>query len=160
MIKGGDRMDEKAFALRLAILRTEKNVSARDMSLSMGQNPGYINNIESGKAMPSLAGIFYICEYLGITPSDISEDDAKHYNVPVGVLVYQIETNNSSYKAGLRRGDIIVEFAGKEVKDSNGLRNVLASKKAGELVKIKVYRDSAEGGEYMEFEFKLDARSQ
>lgn len=62
-------MDEKAFALRLAQLREKKGVSARDMSLSMGQNPGYINNIESGKSMPSLSGFFYICDYLGITPS-------------------------------------------------------------------------------------------
>ena len=50
--------------MRLAKLREEKGVSARDMSLSMGQNPGYINNIESGKSMPSLSGLFYICEYL------------------------------------------------------------------------------------------------
>lgn len=61
-------MDEKDFSLRLAQLREKKGVSARDMSLSMGQNPGYINNIESGKSMPSLSGIFYICDYLGITP--------------------------------------------------------------------------------------------
>ena len=57
-------MTEKDFSLRLAQLREEKGVSARDMSLSMGQNPGYINNI------PSLSGIFYICEYLDITPKD------------------------------------------------------------------------------------------
>lgn len=63
-------MTEKDFSLRLARLREEKGVSARDMSLSMGQNPGYINNIESGKSMPSLSGVFYICEYLGITPKD------------------------------------------------------------------------------------------
>ena len=63
-------MDEKDFSLRLAQLREKKGVSARDMSLSIGQNPGYINNIESGKSMPSLSGIFYICDYLGITPSE------------------------------------------------------------------------------------------
>lgn len=63
-------MTEKEFSLRLARLREEKNVSARDMSLSMGQNPGYVNNIESGKSMPSLSGFFYICEYLEITPKD------------------------------------------------------------------------------------------
>lgn len=63
-------MTEKDFSLRLARLRGEKGVSARDMSLSMGQNPGYINNIESGKSMPSLSGIFFICEYLDITPKD------------------------------------------------------------------------------------------
>ena len=63
-------MTEKDFSLRLAKLREEKGVSARDMSLSMGQNPGYSNNIESGKSMPSLSGLFYICEYLGITSKD------------------------------------------------------------------------------------------
>lgn len=76
-------MEEKDFALRLATLRTKKGVSARDMSLSIGQNPGYINNIESGKSAPSLTGIFYICEYLGITPSeffDISSENPTKLN--------------------------------------------------------------------------------
>ena len=68
-------MDEKDFALRLATLRTKKGVSARDMSLSMWQNPGYINNIESGKSLPSLSGIFYICDYLKITPSELFDTD-------------------------------------------------------------------------------------
>ena len=63
-------MEEKDFSLRLARLREKKGVPARDMSLSIGQNPGYINNIETGKSMPSLTGIFYICEYLGVTPSE------------------------------------------------------------------------------------------
>ncbi len=69
---------EKDFSARLTALRIKKGVSARDMSLSMGQNPGYINNIEAGKSYPSLAGIFYICDYLGISPSqffDIGDED-------------------------------------------------------------------------------------
>ena len=71
-------MDEKDFSLRLAQLREKKGVSARDMSLSMGQNPGYINNIESGKSMPSLTGIFYICDYLGVTPSEFFDMDVQN----------------------------------------------------------------------------------
>ena len=71
-------MDEKDFSLRLAQLREKKGVSARDMSLSIGQNPGYINNIESGKSMPSLTGIFYICEYLGIEPNEFFETDSQN----------------------------------------------------------------------------------
>ena len=71
-------MDEKDFFLRLAQLREKKGVSARDMSLSMGQNPGYINNIESGKSMPSLTGIFYICDYLGITPSEFFDMEVQN----------------------------------------------------------------------------------
>lgn len=76
--EGGDSMDEKDFSLRLAQLREKKGVSARDMSLSMGQNPGYINNIESGKSMPSLTGIFYICDYLGITPSEFFDMEVQN----------------------------------------------------------------------------------
>ena len=71
-------MNEKDFALRLAALRTKKNVSAREMSLSIGQNPGYINHIETGQGTPSLAGIFYICEYLGVTPSEFFDLDSKN----------------------------------------------------------------------------------
>lgn len=67
-------MNEKDLALRIATLRNKKGVSARDMSLSMGQNAGYINNIESGKSMPSLSGIFYICEYLNITPKELFDE--------------------------------------------------------------------------------------
>lgn len=56
------------FPERLAELRMERNVSARDMSLSLGQSESYINKIENRRAMPSMAGFIYICEYLGITP--------------------------------------------------------------------------------------------
>ena len=56
-------MYEEMFPIRLAELRTKKGVSARDMSLSMGQNPGYINNIETGKALPSMSAFFFICDF-------------------------------------------------------------------------------------------------
>jgi len=82
-------MEEKDFSLRLSKLREKKGVSARDMSLSIGQNPGYINNIETGKSMPSLAGIFYICDYLGITPAeffDIDSDNPARLNELIGYL--------------------------------------------------------------------------
>ena len=87
-------MTEKDFSLRLAKLREEKGVSARDMSLSMGQNPGYINNIENGKSMPSLSGIFYICEYLGITPKDFF--DMESTNPTKAYELYDIAKRLSS----------------------------------------------------------------
>lgn len=62
-------MNIEDFGMRLTKLRQQKDVSARDMSLSVGQNPGYINNIESGKALPSMRVFFDICEYFEITPS-------------------------------------------------------------------------------------------
>ena len=69
-------MYEEDFPLRLSKLRTQKGVSAREMSLSIGQNPSYIINIETGKALPSMAGFFFICEYLGITPQDFFDTDS------------------------------------------------------------------------------------
>lgn len=57
------------FAQRLTALRMQKGVSARDMSLSLGQSESYINKIENRRTMPSMAGFFYICEYLDVTPA-------------------------------------------------------------------------------------------
>ena len=71
-------MEERDFAHRLAILRTKAGVSARDMSLSIGQNPGYINDIESGKSTPSLAGIIYICDFFKITPSEFFDMESEN----------------------------------------------------------------------------------
>ena len=71
---------------RIAQLRMQKNVSARDMSLSLGQNNSYINQIENKKALPSLQGLFYICEYFGITPQQFF-DDGSAYPVQLADLV-------------------------------------------------------------------------
>ena len=71
---------------RIAQLRMQKNVSARDMSLTLGQNNSYINQIENKKALPSLQGLFYICEYFGITPQQFF-DDGNAYPVQLADLV-------------------------------------------------------------------------
>ena len=71
---------------RIAQLRMQKNVSARDMSLSLGQNNSYVNQIENKKALPSLQGLFYICEYFGITPQQFF-DDGNAYPAQIADLV-------------------------------------------------------------------------
>ena len=53
-----------------------KGVSARDMSLSIGQSPNYINGIENGDSYPSMTTFFYICDYFGITPKEFFDIDA------------------------------------------------------------------------------------
>lgn len=71
-------MYEDEFSNRLAELRTKKGVSARDMSLSLGQNSGYINHIENKQTLPSMTGFFNICEYFKITPQQFFEMDCSH----------------------------------------------------------------------------------
>lgn len=68
-------MFEDLFYRRLEKLRSKKGVSARDMSLSIGQNAGYINALENRTGFPSMQVFFYICEYLGVTPSEFFEED-------------------------------------------------------------------------------------
>ena len=60
---------------RLAKLRTQKGVSARDMSLSLGQANNYINNIDNKKSLPAMQSFFYICEYLGVTPQEFFDEE-------------------------------------------------------------------------------------
>lgn len=76
-------MNEDFFPTRLNTLRTKTGISARDMSLSLGQNPGYINNIENKKALPSMTMFFYICEFLKISPRDFL---MKQFKIPKNIM--------------------------------------------------------------------------
>ena len=69
---------EEQFIKRLTELRLAKGVSARDMSLSIGQSAGYINNIENKNNLPSMRSFFYICDYLEITPQEFFEFENKN----------------------------------------------------------------------------------
>ncbi len=69
---------EDFFYKRLTALRMEKNVSARDMSLSIGQSENYINMIENKRSFPSMQGFFYICEYFDIHPKEFFDDGVEH----------------------------------------------------------------------------------
>lgn len=61
---------------RITKLRIAKGVSEYQMSYDLGHSRGYINNISSGKSMPSLVEFFSICEYFEITPQAFF--DAEH----------------------------------------------------------------------------------
>lgn len=74
-------MEKEQFSKRLTQLRIKKGVSARDMSLSIGQSAGYINNIENGVNLPSMQVFFFICDYLNVSPKEFfdteNDDPAK-----------------------------------------------------------------------------------
>ncbi len=70
-------IDENYVGDRIAMLRMAKNVSAREMSLALGQSQNYINTIENHKSDPSMQLFLYICEYLDISPKDFFDEDNK-----------------------------------------------------------------------------------
>lgn len=86
-------MYEDFFAERLAALREQKKVSAREMSLSLGQNSSYINRIENKQAFPSMQSFFYICEYLGISPKDFFDTDSQN-PIKLTELINQMKNLN------------------------------------------------------------------
>lgn len=85
---------KELFGTRLAQLRTDGDISAREMSLDLGQNPSYINRIENQKAFPSMQVFFYICDYLNITPSDFF-DPHTNYPKEINELIEILQNLNS-----------------------------------------------------------------
>ena len=63
------------FYKRVSELRMQKGVSAREMSLSLGQSESYINKIENKRTLPSLTGFIYICEYFDVTPQELFNEN-------------------------------------------------------------------------------------
>lgn len=84
-------MFEDFFVERMTSLRNQKNVSAREMSLAIGQNGSYINRIENKQAFPSMQAFFYICEYFQISPMEFFETD-NHNPIKINKIMEELKT--------------------------------------------------------------------
>ncbi len=87
--------------------------------------------------------------YLGIQGNTITDDYANSFNMPKGIYVVKIIEGSPADQCGLKAGDIITKFAGRDVTTYQNLQSVLANKKAGEKVDMVVQRNN-EKGEYEE----------
>lgn len=65
-----ENIDKFFIGKRVATLRNAKRISARSMSLELGQSSEYINQIENGRSMPSVEVLINICDYFEISLSD------------------------------------------------------------------------------------------
>lgn len=59
---------------RISQLRLQKGVSEYQMSLDLGHSRGYVQNISSGKSLPSVEGLLEICEYFDLTPAQFFDE--------------------------------------------------------------------------------------
>lgn len=66
---------------RITQLRLQKGTSEYKMSYDLGHSRGYINNISSGKTLPSMAEFFAICEYFEITPVEFFDTNISNPTV-------------------------------------------------------------------------------
>ena len=78
--------------------------------------------------------------YMGIlNPSDTA-DYAQRFGWPVGVYVNDVEEGSCAQAAGIRRGDIITKIDDTEITGVSQMTSVKNSYRAGDTVKVEVYR--------------------
>ncbi len=156
---GGPLLNAKGQVIGINTLKLGSNYEGIGFSIPMnGALPIIDQLIEHGKVIERTESFVSSEGVIGIQASPITESEAEYYDIPVGVLVVQIDKDSSAAKAGLRRGDIITAYEGTAVKSVEELNRLKASDKAGDEVTITVYRDSDENGENKTFDitFKLD----
>jgi len=81
--------------------------------------------------------------WLGVSIQGMDEDLAKHFGLKSaeGVLVNEVMDGTPAAKGGVKEGDVIVAFDGKDTPDPTTLRNIVAETKVGKSVQMKVIRD-------------------
>jgi serine protease Do len=84
--------------------------------------------------------------WLGVSIQNLTPELAKSLSMKetAGALVSGVEKDSPADKAGMKRGDLIIQFDGKKVEDSTGLRNMVAGAGPGTKAEIKIVRDQKE----------------
>jgi serine protease Do len=114
-----------------------------------GGNQGIGFAIPSGLArnvMDSLISYGSVARgYLGVMIQDVTPALAKEFKLKdaSGALVGEVVPKGPAGKAGLKDGDVVLEYNGKKVVDSRRLRLAVGETKPGTTVPIKILRDGA-----------------
>jgi len=84
--------------------------------------------------------------WIGVTIQELTPELSQKFglNKTKGALVSDVASGSPAERAGIRRGDVILEFNGKEVRDVSSLRNMVAQSKPGAEVKMKMLRSGRE----------------
>lgn len=94
--------------------------------------------------------------YIGITGTNITEETAPQYKLPVGALVLEVTEGSPAEKAGLQVGDVITQFDGKTVMDMDSLVEKVNAAKIGSTVDMYVIRDGDVG---VELKIKIEDKN-
>ena len=81
--------------------------------------------------------------WLGVLIQDVSEDVAAAMNLsePEGALVADVVSESPAEKAGIERGDVILKYDGKKVRENDDLPIMVAQTEIGSKVKVQVIRN-------------------
>lgn len=88
--------------------------------------------------------------YLGVTVVPVSEEAKQYYDMPAGAYVYEVGEGSGAEAAGIKKGDVITKFDGREIGSSDELVSTIAYYEAGETVTVTLMTN--EGNGYVEKE--------
>ena len=80
--------------------------------------------------------------WLGVRIQTVTEEIAEAYGLDGvrGALVANVENNSPSFKSGVKPGDIVLKFDGKDIKKDRDLPRVVATTKVGKNVELEIWR--------------------
>lgn len=93
---------------------------------------------------------------LGIVGENLTEELGNYYDIPVGIMIVQVQPGSSAAIAGMQQGDIIIEFDGTRIATMEELKALLLEKQVGDQVSLKIVR----GSEKVNLDVKLRGKSQ
>jgi serine protease Do len=84
--------------------------------------------------------------WLGVSVQSLTPEIAATLNLkePIGALVNDVVAGSPADKAGIKRGDVIISFNGKDIKKMTDLPRIVAETPVGKEVEIKIIRDGKE----------------
>lgn len=85
--------------------------------------------------------------WMGVAIQEITPALAKSFKLPEqrkGVLISDVNESGPSYEAGIKRGDVVIAFNGKDVQSVSQLRNLVARTMVGKDAQVKILRDGRE----------------
>ena len=115
--------------------------------------PGQSGSIGIGFAIPSNSASNVISQliefgetkrgWLGVRIQEVTKEiaEVEKLEKPEGALVASVSENSPANKAGIKAGDIILEFDGKRVDTMRTLPKLVAQSKVGKRVKLKIWRN-------------------
>lgn len=93
---------------------------------------------------------------LGIVGENLTEELGNYWDIPVGIMVVQVQPGTSADVAGIKQGDVILEFDGQRISTMEELKELLLDRKVGDQVKVKVVR----GSQKLTLDVKLQGKAQ
>ncbi len=128
-------------------------INSAKINSTQVEGMGYAISI--GKAEPILNELMNLktrykvskdkASYIGVSCQNVEAIITQMYGIPAGAFIGEVEENGPSYKAGMKKSDVIVKFDGQAITSATQLVELLEYYEAGEVIEVIVARAS-EGG--------------